>query len=131
MANTFGPRSVAKWRSRGYFVDTVEQFIRLPGGRSFRKDLFGFADLVAVPLDQDQDGRLLFIQVTSWTNVASRVKKIREEDTGRGQHTRRIRDIAHSLLRGGNTILVEGWKKNTQSGQWECRTEIITEGDLT
>lgn len=54
----------------GWEVDIVEHFEKR-GPRQFRKDLFGFADLLCVkPL------RTLAVQVTSPDNVASHVKHL-------------------------------------------------------
>jgi hypothetical protein len=75
VAANYMPHSRKLWRSQGYFVEGTEQVIRLPGGITRRNDLFGFADAVAI-----QPGLpWVFIQVTSWGNVSSRLKKIQEE----------------------------------------------------
>jgi len=67
-----------------------------------RKDLFGFIDILAI-----KDGDTVAIQVTSYSNVSARVKKITES-------------VALGPLRKANwTILVEGWHK--KNGRWVSR----------
>jgi len=67
-------RSAKYLRELGYIVGFTEQIIRYPGGKGMvRKDLFGFADLIAF---KDGEGVLL-IQSTTATNAAHRVEKAR------------------------------------------------------
>lgn len=127
-SNTFGPLSVARWRAAGYYVDNVEQFIRLPGGAGYRKDLFGFVDLVAVH-KTDRAQPLTFIQSTGWANMSARVKKIRDESTGRGDFTYPIRFLAADLLNLGVRIVIEGWRKGA-NGRWEFKERILTLEDI-
>lgn len=63
-------RSLKYLRDLGYHVEIVEHF------NSFtkqRKDLFGFADLLAI-----RENEVLLVQVTSRGNVSARVNKITE-----------------------------------------------------
>ena len=64
-----------------------------------RQDLFGIIDLLAV----DSKGNTVGIQVTSYSNISARVKKMEDSDA-----------IRH--LRDANwTLIVEGWhKKNNR-----------------
>lgn len=61
-------RSIAPLRKQGWLVEVVERW--MPGGH--RKDLYGCIDLLAL-----REGETMAVQVTSVTNTASRVKKIR------------------------------------------------------
>lgn len=61
-------KALKKLRSDGYLVDIVEKTIPKT---HIKKDLFGFLDLLAI-----RPGQVLGIQVTSWSNISTRVKKI-------------------------------------------------------
>ncbi len=68
-----------------------------------RQDLFGIIDLLAI----DSDGNTVGIQVTSYSNINARVKKMEDSDA-----------ISH--LRNANwTLLVEGWYK--KKNRWVSR----------
>lgn len=60
-------------RKRGMVAGVTEQWLRIPGGRSVRRDWAGFGDVIAIG-----PASSLVIQVTSRRNVASRVSKIRD-----------------------------------------------------
>ena len=110
-----------KWREDGYAVEAGEHVSRI-GKVVRRHDTFGFADLIAVKV-----GRLVFVQVTSWSNVWARVDKIANESHGRGQWTRPIRDYAKELLSiHGVRIVVEGWRQNKETLRWESREIEVT-----
>src|SRR5205809_110083 len=64
-------RSLAYLRRQGYAAEVVERFVRRPGG-GFRKDLFGFVDIVAV-----QGNETLGVQVTTSDHVSDRAAKAR------------------------------------------------------
>lgn len=51
----------------------TEQWLRIPGGRSVKKDWGGFGDVIAIG-----HAGTLVIQVTSRRNVSSRISKIRD-----------------------------------------------------
>ena len=113
--------SRAKWRKAGYAVEAGEHISRV-GKIVRRHDTFGFADLIAV-----KPGSLVFLQITSWSNVSSRVNKIAREDHGKGKWRRPIRDYAKELLSiHGVRIVVEGWKQNPKSLRWESREVEVT-----
>lgn len=86
-----------------------------------RSDLFGFSDLVAVKEGEP----LVFLQVTSSSNVPSRLTKILEETTGSGQWETPLRDIAKAVIISGAQIIIEGWAKN-KSRRYECRDLPVT-----
>jgi hypothetical protein len=113
--------SRAKWRKAGYAVEAGEHVSRI-GKIVRRHDTFGFADLIAV-----KPGSLVFLQVTSWSNVSARVNKIARESHGTGQWRRPILDTAKDLLSiFGIRIVVEGWKQNPNTLRWESREVEIT-----
>src|SRR5262245_13988782 len=90
-------RSLALLRRSGFTADVVERWLRIPG-KNVRRDLFGFADLLAV---HPGDRVFLLVQCTGDTggNVAARVKKA----TGR----RELLD----WLRAGGRFEVWGWSR--------------------
>ena len=83
-----------------------------------RKDLFGFVDVVAL------GETVIGVQATSGTNVAARVKKIREE----------CGEAAKAWLRSGGTIQVWGWRKLAKPVNrryWQPRIVEVTIDDLS
>lgn len=141
MATNLLTYSRRHWREQGYYVETTEKTIRV-GKRTWREDLHGFGDLVAVgegeTLAIDSTSGVVYpqmeyvlIQVTSSSNVAARVKKITEgeETIGKGQWERPVRDVALDFLSiPGHRIVVEGWRK--KKGQYVRREVEITKDDL-
>lgn len=129
MANLL-THSRRKWRGRGYcppegYIAAAESILR-GGGRVRRKDLFGFADLVLV-----KPGSIVFLQVTSWSNVSARCNKIAREKEGSGKWAVPMAAIAKSLLSvAGVRIVVEGWRKNRDTNRWESREVEITPAEL-
>lgn len=121
-----------KWRDRGYYVEGTESIIRLPGGITRRSDLFGFADLVAVPDPyRDMDPALVLLQVTSRSNMSTRLRKIVEGSTGKGQWETPMADIARAVLRSGNRVVVEGWDQPKGPGtRWRYKERELTLEDL-
>ena len=84
-------RTIALLEERGYQCDTVESF------NSFtkrKKDLFGIFDILAVG-----NGETVAVQLTSKSNMSTRIKKISESD--------KLPEILRSKWR----ILVIGWYK--------------------
>lgn len=93
-------RSLKHLRQLGYLAEVTEKTIP----RVFiKKDLFGFIDVLAV-----RKGEVLGVQVTSGSNVASRVNKIAHHDNVGAVRDANIR------------ILVHGWRKNAK-GRWILR----------
>jgi hypothetical protein len=86
-------RSLAALRELGYLVEVVEKWNAFT---RTRKDLWGWADLLAIRRDE-----VLAVQVTS-TGVASRVRKIAESET-----IARVREA-------GIRVEVHGWAKNSK-----------------
>ena len=97
-------RSLKALRELGYLVEVVEKW------NSFtrtRKDLWGWADLLAV-----RRGEVLAVQVTS-TGVSSRIKKIMDSET-----IGRVREA-------GIRIEVHGHRKNSK-GKYVMRVVDIS-----
>lgn len=92
--------------AEGWRVDVVEQTIR-GAGITFRRDLWGFADLLCL-----RGGEILAVQVTSSSNLASRVSKITSDE---------LADAVALVRAAGIGIVAHGWRKNKQ-GEWVCRT---------
>lgn len=67
-------RALAEAKRRGWTAQVVEQTIRIPGGRTFKRDLLGCIDIIALT-----GAGILGIQVTSGSNSAARVAKILAE----------------------------------------------------
>lgn len=121
MARNLNGFSRKKWRAQGYYVEAGEHVSRI-GKHVRRHDTFGFADLIAV-----RPGSIVFIQVTSWSNVSARVNKIAREEHGKGQWARPMSEIAKNLTSClGVRIVVEGWKQDPDTLRWESREIEIT-----
>ena len=100
----------------GYSAQSVEMYN--PFSKK-RRDLFGFIDVVAVNPDLC---KCVGLQITSRSNVSTRVKKIMSEK----------RDNAKAWLKAGNEIFVIGWN-NANPNNTEARVIAIQEinGELT
>ena len=62
----------------GYHVETVERWIP---GANIRKDLFGFGDLLCVPIKHALTlHKPAIIQCTSASNFSARVKKVNDSE---------------------------------------------------
>lgn len=96
-------RSLKKLRDEGFECDVVEKWI--PFAR-IRKDLFGFADILAY-----NQYRTIFVQTTTASNASARVKKIRSLPV-------------HAIWLGSNReIHVHSWAKRGGRGKrktWDC-----------
>ena len=107
-------RSMELLRELGYTVDVVERWI--PRTRT-RRDLFGFADLLAI----HPTGGILLIQTTTGSNGADRLKKMLAEP-----------QLQSWLLAGGRAELWT-WRLGGKAGKrktWTCRrTRVERTGD--
>ena len=111
-----------KWRARGYHVEGTESINRLPNGNVRRNDLHGFADLVCI-----NEEEIVYLQVTSWSNVSARRRKIENETVGKGQWAIRIAAIARMLLGFGHTrIVIEGWKLDPKAYRYVNKEIEVT-----
>src|SRR5210317_503995 len=87
-------RSLKLIRTNGYqTVQIVEVWI--PFGNGVRRDLFNFIDILAI----NDDGKVLAVQTTSYSNISARCKKIADNE-----HIARVRAA-------GWKIEVHGWHK--------------------
>lgn len=132
MSTNFLTRSRSKWRDRGYHVDAAEQVQRF-GGKVRRKDLFGFADLVAYPNPYQgvEDPAVIWLQVTSRGNISTRLRKIQNGTTGKGQWEHPIADAARAVLESGDRIVIEGWDQPNGPGtRWRDKERELTLEDL-
>jgi hypothetical protein len=96
-------RSMEIMRKRGYLiVEKVEQ--RIPG-TFITKDFAGIADICAI---RTEAPKLVLVQATSLSNIASRITK--------------VTDHANTpiLRQAGFAIYVHGWAKG-KDGKWRCR----------
>lgn len=91
MKTTPTQRTLKLMRKRGYHVEVVERWIP---GANIRRDFAGVIDVLCLG-----DGEIVGVQATSRSNVAARVRKIRD-----AEHT-------PALRRAGIRILVHGWAK--------------------
>jgi hypothetical protein len=93
-------RSLKVLRQRGLLADVVERWIPRVNKR---KDLYGFIDILAIG-----EGRIVGVQATSASNMASRISKIANHPN-------------LGAVRGaGIEIWVYGWRKNSK-GLWVLR----------
>ena len=82
-------------REQGYHVELVEQTNRIgtPGAmKVWKTDLFGFLDLLAIRRNE-----VCGVQVTSWSNVPARIRKITDSP------------LLPLVRESGIRILVHGW----------------------
>jgi hypothetical protein len=84
-------RSLAYLRDQGYHAEVVEQTKRVPG-KVWKVDLWNFIDIIAI-----RRGEVLGVQVTSRSNVSSRVKKITDSP------------LLPLVREAGIRVLVQGW----------------------
>jgi len=92
-------RSLKLMRDRGYRAAVVEKWN--PHAK-IRQDLFGVIDVLGI-----QEGDTLAVQSTSYSNVASRIRKIEDSEA--------LADIRAA----GWSLHVHGWRK--VKNRWQCR----------
>jgi hypothetical protein len=104
----------------GWLFDTTERFVQTPNG-GFRKDLFGFADLVALEWPIPEGGGLIAIQVCQGSDFAKHKTKI--------LHDPNVRPNAIRWILAGCEIWIIGWRKLKKRGDdnkfWQKRVEMI------
>lgn len=108
-----GSKTLAECRKRGWNAQNVEQTIRIPGGRTFKRDLFGVIDIVALNGNQT-----IGIQATATSaHHAHRMDKAFAEP--------RLR----AWLVAGNKFFVWSWSMQGARGEtkrWKLREEEIS-----
>lgn len=134
MATSFNPRTLKACEKLGWMADIVERRLshlshdgtgaaQRPWGKS--KDMFGFIDILAVNL-QGGTG-FIGLQVTSKGNLATRIKKVVEDEV--------LIERAYGLLRASNAIQFWGFHKVTLPGtklvRWDARRRaMVLRGDV-
>lgn len=92
-------RTLARMRKAGYRCATVEKWN--PHAR-IRQDLFGVVDVLCIG-----HGETVAVQCTSYSNLPSRVRKIKDSDA--------LADMRNV----GWRVLAQGWHK--RKNRWVCR----------
>lgn len=112
-------KSTELLRRRGYVVEKCEQWIPSPQGRAqkaiyaggFRRDLFGFADLIAfhpeIPV-------VLFVQTTSKQQVTKHLRQYRKDAKVR-------ESILAWLNQPGRELVIHGWHAVKTKAGWQRR----------
>jgi hypothetical protein len=101
----------------GFDIGDTEQKLRIPGRGMITRDLFGFADLVAI---HPQLSGSWFIQTTTRPHAANRIQKAL------------INPVLPRLLLGGNRFVVQSWakqKKKSQTLHWWSKIEALMLGN--
>lgn len=105
-------------RKYGYWCEAVEvNNIVLPGSNHpYKKDLLGFADIVALK------DHVLLVQTTSDTNVSARMRKIQGSEAFEACKRAGVRVHVHGWGVGG-LRLVDMTARNAD-GQWAFKTVL-------
>ena len=103
-------RSLKHHRALGHVAEVVEKTIRLPGGRVFKRDLWGFGDVLIM----DGLPGSLIVQCCVTGDQSKRLAKIQAEP-----HSQR-------WLSAGNRVVVEGWAKRGPRGKRKVWTLSVT-----
>lgn len=98
-------RSLEKLRSDGFRIYITETNHRI-GKLVFKKDLFGFCDILALKKDC-----IRAVQTTSRSNLNARVKKICDSPE------------LEFVRMAGIEIIAEGWAYSKRTKTWVC-TEV-------
>jgi len=114
MAQTPTSRTLQWCRKNNIYADVVERYNCYTKRRN---DYLGFIDLIML-----KDNKVVGVQVTSRSNISSRVRKIKQERA----------DEARAWLETGSEIIVIGWGKMKRNNRhlWEQRQVAITLDDL-
>ncbi len=115
MADSPTTRSLDRLRKRGWTPGIVERRL----GKFVTKDLFGFADILAMKLGEIP----VLIQTTTGSNLAARRTKIYASD------------LAADALQSGFRIVLHGWrqlkvKRGGKAAVWTLREEEVTLGQV-
>ena len=102
-------RSLAWLRGEDWLADIVER--RIPR-TIITKDLYGIGDIIAIRSDKAPH----LIQVTTGSNVAARITKIKASEH------------LPTLIECGWRVVVHGWRKSAK-GRWMLRVVDIDTGD--
>jgi hypothetical protein len=97
-------------RRLGFVADVVERWLPHAG---VRRDLFGFADVLAV---HPRDRVILLVQATTADHVANRLAKAK------------ARPELLAWLKSGGCFSVWGWTR--REGHWTCKRVAVLPEDL-
>ena len=103
-------RTLTLLRRRGYLADVTERWIP---HANVRKDLFGFADVAAIAIDQPG---VLGVQATTIDHVSARLSKAR------------ALPALKTWLAAGNRFEVWGWV--LRRGRWAVKIVAVQAEDL-
>ena len=129
-----GQRSLKALRDRGYTAEVCEQFKARVDGRGqaaifrggFRKDLFGFADIIAY-----SPALTLAVQTTSRQQMTAHLRAYRRDpaivERIRGWLANPLRRL---VIHGWEPLLVPCKSKAGTKVSWELTEREITIGDL-
>lgn len=101
-------RTLVYLRDLGFRAEVVEKWVKPPGMKGFKKDLFGIVDIVAF---RPGFPKTLFLQVTSSSNIAARKRKAEEVK-------------ADDLISASREFWVWGWKK--VKNRWQVEGDRLT-----
>lgn len=124
------PRSLKVLREDGWYAEVVERFIRLPNhpAGGFRRDLFGFGDVLALKGDV-----ALIVQVCRAADVATRLDKIRETTVELQRGDQKIEVLALSLALAAHfRVEIHGWASPTTTRRrWRQRIVVVGADDVS
>lgn len=117
-------RSLDECRKRGWIAQVVEQNVRIPGGRMFKRDLFGVIDIVAIAAP---------VELSNGLVLPRRIVGIQATSNNGGTHAARVRKAQEeprlgAWLASGARFEVWSWAKQGARGKrktWTLRTEAI------
>ncbi len=96
----------------GYHIDTCEKYNPFSKRRN---DLYGIFDAICF---KSSERGVVGLQITSYSNVSSHLKKIKESE------------YTKDWLLAGNRIVVHGWHHKGKGARWKAREVEITLNDL-
>lgn len=116
---------VAEGAMKRFLAGLVEP--RRPSGRAgYRRDLFGFTDILAFRADET-----LAVQTTSFQQVAAHLRAFRRDED--------VREVILDWIAGENrTLVLHGWrcmevaKKNGKGtkAEWQVREELVSPSSM-
>ena len=114
-------RTLEYLRSQGWMVDKVEQFNAYAGKFGQRKDMFGFADIVAMG-----EGKIIAVQSCGQAFSEHRLKITADE---------KVAECAMKWLECGGRIVLIGWRKvkikrGGKALRWSPRIEEFSINDF-
>jgi hypothetical protein len=103
-------RTLTYLRRLGFIADVCERWLPHAG---VRRDLFGFADIIAV---HQRDRIIMLVQTTTTGHMAHRLAKAK------------ARHELLAWLRSGGQFQVHGWEQ--RGSRWTCRRVDVAAEDL-